>query len=324
MKILKKAIGKLKKPGVAVTVSAFVLFAAALAGVIVALYFGVPVISAYPLYVVSFLLLCYLIYITVLYFKSLKPAIIRFANRYAFTKKFVSDYDFRTMIYAFGSFIINVGYAAFNLSVGIIRRQGWYIALSIYYMVLSIARGTVVARTRKINANKSVSEDARLQYKIKIYRGTGIMLLVLTVALNIMLWVMNEYPGQTFSYQGNLIYVVAAYTFYKVVMAIHNLIKVRNSKDFAVKAVRNINFTTALVAVLSLQTALLSAYAENGDYRWATMFLGTAICAFAVVLGIFMIIRSVRRIKKGAVDSREQDNIACEAICELSEETNNI
>lgn len=298
MRLLKKFFAKLKNPGLAVTICALAFFAAALTGVILAIVFNASPYIAYVMYFLSALGLGYFIYLVVLFCKSAKPRFYAFAEKHAFLDRLVHDYPFRTMLFALGSFAVNAAYAVFNLVYGIFFRSYWYVAIAGYYIILSVMRGIIVLTDRRYK--KLGLNGAELAEKnAVIYRNTGIMLLLLTVALNVVLWLMTGY-GYGFYYRDMLIYVAATYTVVKMTLAVRNIVKVKkNDFDLSVGAVRNINVAAALMSLLALQTAMLSAFSEEGaDYSLGTSALGTCICAFTFALGIYMIIKGIRTKKK--------------------------
>lgn len=227
----------------------------------------------------------------------LKEKVVSKLKKYAFMDRLIGDYPFRTMMFALCSLALNAGYAAFNLVYGIVFSSYWYVAIAVYYILLSVMRGVIVITDRRYK--KLGLGGAGLEKKqAATYRNTGIMLLLLTVALNVVLWLMTGY-GYGFYYRDFLIYGVAAYTFVKMGFAVYNVIKVkREDRELSVRAARNVNVAAALMSLLALQTAMISAFSEEGDYSVGTSSLGTLICAFTFVLGVSMIIKGQKSVNK--------------------------
>ncbi len=306
MRFFKRVLIKLKEPTVAVAVTAAVFLALSVGGVVAVILLSAPLTIAYACYFVSALFSGYIIYIAVYAWLKVRPRFFAWAEKRRLTKKFFCDYTFRTMLFAVGGFFMNVGYASFNAVYGILMAKHygfaaisiWYCALAVYYVVLGVTRAVIVARTRAVNVAAGMDAAARNEKKMNIYRGTGALLLVLTLALISILWVMVRYPSMGFHYEGLLIFVAAAFTLYKIIFAVHSLLKVRGKEDYAVRAVRNINFTAALVSVLALQTAMLAAFSDGADYTWLTALVGTAICCSSAYTGTFMIVKSTVRLRK--------------------------
>lgn len=72
------------------------------------------------------------------------------------------------------------------------------------------------------------------------------------------------------------------------------MIKARKGISILLKTLRNINYADALVSLLSLQTALLSAFGqESGAMIPITNALtGAGVCLMIFALGIYMVRKS--------------------------------
>ena len=101
-------------------------------------------------------------------------------------------------------------------------------------------------------------------------------------------------------YPGVLIYAVAAYTFYKLIVAMRNVIMARKRDSALLSTLRNISYADALVSMLSLQTALFAAFGQDSEELIPLMnvLTGTAVCLMIFVLGILMVHKS-KRTKTG-------------------------
>lgn len=141
--------------------------------------------------------------------------------------------------------------------------------------------------------------DRSLKRKeIRIYRNTGILLLMNTIVLDgaVILLVHNE-GGK--SYPDTLIFAVAAYTFYKIIMSVFHMIKAKRLKSPLLVAVRNVGYADALVSMLSLQTALLASFNDGKlNPRRMNGISGAAVCIIVSFLGIYMINSSGRQKKE--------------------------
>lgn len=306
MKFVKALLKKLKDPTAAVATISAILLLLSVGGVFACIFLPAPHAVAYFCYGISALFAGYFIYVAVYGWFKIRPRFYEWAERHRFARRFVGDLTFRTMIFAAIGMFVNVGYATFNAVYGImiaadyglIATSIWYCAVAVYYIILSITRAVIIARTRNVNVSEKLTPQQQNTQKIKIYRATGVLLLVLTVALIAILWTMVQYPSMGFRFEGLLIFVAAAFTCYKTAFAVHNLIRVRGIDDYAVRAVRNINFTDALVSVLALQTALLAAYSEGVDFTWLTALVGTAVCVVSAYMGIYMIVNGFKKFRR--------------------------
>ena len=94
------------------------------------------------------------------------------------------------------------------------------------------------------------------------------------------------------------------YTFYAVISAVFNIIKYRKYNSPVLSAAKAISFTTALVSVLSLQTAMLTLFGEEGDmmrqkYNGIT---GACICVIILIISVYMFVNANRELNKIKTD----------------------
>ena len=101
-----------------------------------------------------------------------------------------------------------------------------------------------------------------------------------------------------FEYAGLLIYVVAAFTFYKLTLAIYNIFKVRKYDDLYLQNIRNINLASALISIIILQVAMFQAFSPQYNSGFANALTGAGVSAIILTLGILMIIKANKRLKQ--------------------------
>jgi hypothetical protein len=93
---------------------------------------------------------------------------------------------------------------------------------------------------------------------------------------------------------------IAAYTFYKVIIAIINLVKARKSQDITLYTIRNINIAEALVSLLNLQMTMYQSFNTEEENNILIMNIITS-CVVGLLIsffGIRMIIVSVKHLKR--------------------------
>ena len=103
--------------------------------------------------------------------------------------------------------------------------------------------------------------------------------------------------GSAFVRWGWTVFAFAAYAFYKITMAIYNVIKTRKMDDMTLRALRCIGLADAMVSILALQTTLLYAF-STGNNGVANALTGGVVCAFTVVIGAYMLICANRKKEK--------------------------
>ena len=89
---------------------------------------------------------------------------------------------------------------------------------------------------------------------------------------------------------------IATYTFYKVVLAIINTVKVRKENSLLLSSIRNIGCADAAVSILSLQRSMLVSFGamEREDIFLMNVLTGAGVFLIIVLLGIALIVKSVK------------------------------
>lgn len=264
----------------------------------------------YALFAVAALSLAYTVYLLVAFLPSLKRNILAFMERYNFTYLLLRNYGFRTVIFAIGSFAASVAFSLFNGVMGIVNRSIWYGALAAYYIALAFLRGGILSYHKgKIGNKERRSEKNDELVKIKVYKNSGIILLVLNVALSAAIAQMI-FSDAHFSYIGWTVFAYAAYAFYKITMSIINLVRAHKQDDLTIRAIRDINLADATVSILALQTALLSTFGQ-GEINVSSMntITGLFVSAFTIGLGVYMVVTATKKNKekqKEKIDNEQQ------------------
>ncbi|MDE6747535.1 MAG: hypothetical protein K2K21_00505 [Lachnospiraceae bacterium] len=205
-------------------------------------------------------------------------------------EKYFSDVRFRAGVSLYQGFFINLLYIVMKLVSGIIYRSTWFVALAVYYILLAVMRFLLV---RRLNVKDETLELRR-------YRLCGLMLLFMNQALaGIVIFMVHRNQG--FEYPGLLIYAMAAYAFYAVIIAVVNIVKTRRHKSPVLSAAKAINLVAALVSILSLETAMLSQFGGNDDPMFRKVMTGATgggVCTIVIGMAIYMIWRANKELKR--------------------------
>lgn len=161
-----------------------------------------------------------------------------------FQKTWKSDYYFSTVFSSAISTLISIVFALYNGALGIVYQSWWHGLICVYYLLLATIRAILIGTRRKN------------QKTIRMI--TYLLLLVMDVSLIGPIYVMVS--GER-SYTYGLIPAIAmaAYTTYRITISIVHFRKSRKKDKSLLFELRMINMTDALVAVLSLQNALIIA-----------------------------------------------------------------
>lgn len=248
---------------------------------------------AYVIYFLSFYSLCVVVAATLPIIKKCKDII--YGNAHA--NRYLTEAELRTRISLYSGTVINFTYAVFKLFTGIYSRSVWFGAVSVYYMVLCLIRFLLIKNDRR--SAKIETKKERLLHEWKSYRASGWLLLVLNVAISGMVFQMI-WQNKGYSYPGFVIYASAAYTFYRLTMAIIQTAKIQKSNNPVFSAAKAMDLCVALMAIFALQTAMFASFgADTSDStrRLMNTITGGTVCFEVLCVAVFMIIRSSRAIK---------------------------
>lgn len=205
----------------------------------------------------------------------------------------LTDAAFRAEVSLYPSLCINLLYIVMKMASGIYYRSTWFIALSIYYMLLAVMRFILLRHVNRKNIGRDLSDEWRR------YRICGIILLLMNQALaGIVVFIVHQNRG--YDYPGLLIYAMATYTFYITITAIINLVKFRKRGSPVLSAAKAINLVAAMVSMLSLTTAMLAQFDNTGSPHFRAVMTGSAgagVCVVVLGMAVFMIIRSTKQLK---------------------------
>ena len=288
MKKFQKLLHRLLHPGAAVVVLAV------LAGAGLLVYsFGFAQEGS-PVTYVSYVVSAYALLVVCFHLVPLLGKVNRRVRQNRYVRQYLEDASFQMKVSLYTLLVINLLYAGVNAFSGIYYRSPWFGSLAAYYILLSGMRFSLVryARHHGFGENKSA--------QWKRYRLCGLLLTLTNIALaGVVILVIHQNRG--FEYAGMLIYIMAAYTFTITVMAIVNLVRYRKYRSPVMSAARVVNLVTALVSMLSLETAMLTQFgSEDSPYfrQVMTSATGGAVCAFVIGMGIYMMVHATRQLKK--------------------------
>ena len=267
-------------------IASFVLFPLAIITAILDKWLNLFAILACALCVVPCL---YTIFIIIVFIVRTFKKLLKEADKYTFTRQLHKSYEFRSMFFAVGTFISNVGYTAFLSSMAFFSRSPWFGALAAYYILLTSARGGVLLQHYRDEERFKNNPTALHRAKAGTYRYCGIMMIALTLAMatsvvNTMIVGFGDSVLPKWA-----VYLFAGYALYRVIMSIINFVKASSRDDLAVRAVKYINLATALVSVFTLQTAIFEAFFSGFDPIVFNAISGFSVCVIMLILGVYIV-----------------------------------
>ena len=93
---------------------------------------------------------------------------------------------------------------------------------------------------------------------------------------------------------------IAAYTFYKITMAIVKAVKQHKNPSPLLKTIRSIGYAEVSASILTLQRSMLVSFGsmDNSQVRFMNAMTGAVVCAFILILGLTMTVKSRRKEHK--------------------------
>ena len=223
---------------------------------------------------------------------STSPILQRIACS-GFGRQYLHDLTFRGKVRVYQGMIINFFYVVFRIAAGIRYASIWFLSMAAYYLVLGGLRGYLVFCFHR---------RTRVQ-EIRCYRKTAWLLFLLNIPMGVMILLMVV-TNSGYSYPGHIIYLSALYTFYSMVSALINLVKYHRIGSPILSAAKVLNFVSAMMSILGLQTAMIARFSPEGAHfrRMMNAITGGCVYCAIIIIAIFMLLRS----PKEKVNSLEQ------------------
>lgn len=245
-----------------------------------------------PISIVSYVISFYTLLAVCFKAPSVIKKVRSFKEENKYVSRYTSDAQLRVKLSLYGTFLYNAAYAIFQLGLGIYHSSVWFYSLAAYYILLSVMRFMLLNHTRSHSAGEHLRDE------FKHYRICGILLLLMTLALSgMILYIILE--ERTFVHHEITTIAMAAYTFTTLTMSIINLVRYRKYDSPVFSAAKCISLAAALVSMITLENALITAFGE-GDMEFShimTGATGAGISAFIITMAIFMIIKSSKNLK---------------------------
>ncbi len=251
-------------------------------------------IYSYIVFILAAITLTYAVFLFVRSIPLIKVRFIDTLKKYKFTRKIYEDYSFRTIVFSCSSLIFNFCFGAFEIIMGAVAHSIWFGSLGLYHLILSSTRFGIVYRYYK----QSKTQEVNLEQKLKTYKNTGVCILIFNLALAGAMGQMI-FSRRAFEYIGLMIFFIATYAFYKITVSIIGIYKAKKHNDYNTQSLRNLNLTDAMVSLYALQTALIETFDVAGtDMSYMNMATGIVVTAISIFIGIYMIVKSRKEIKK--------------------------
>ena len=193
----------------------------------------------------------------------------------------------------YGSLFYNSVYAIFTLALGFWHKSSWYLSIAAYYILLAIMRFSLLNYSRSNKAGENVISE------LKRFRICGILLLLMNTALSALTF-HRTLENRDFTHHNATATALGFFTFSLFAISIINIIRYRKFKSPVLFAAKLISFVSALVSMLSLETALISKLSDKLGDTWQRAITGiSAFTVLAIIgyIGIFMVANGNKELK---------------------------
>lgn len=227
------------------------------------------------------------------------PHLIRFFKTFKNENKYARIWQentrLRVNVSLYGSLAWNAVYGIFQLWLGFYHHTFWFYSLGAYYICLAVMRFFLVRHSQKY------APGERMRTELIKYRACGWVLLLMNLALSLIIFFM-VYWNRTFTHHMITAIAMAAYTFTSLTTAIINVVKYRKYHSPVFSASKAISLAAALVSMLTLESTMLTAFADGSmsalERKWMLGATGGAISALIVAMAVYMIAVSTKKLKE--------------------------
>ena len=197
------------------------------------------------------------------------------------------ELHFRLELY-FEQFV-NFAYGMFKVISGVIVGSAWIGADGIYNLAQAIIQLFQILRRKR---------PGTIVQQWKSYRFCGFLILLMHLTLTgivfqMVNWNRVEESGEI------MIIATAAFAFYKFIASFVDLAKDRKHTRPVDSSVRMLELSQAIFAIFSLQAGLLHTFGAGENWEhWLNFGVGCVVCLLTAAMGIYMIRRAKREIKR--------------------------
>lgn len=207
-----------------------------------------------------------------------------------FFRKWKTDYLFKTVSVSVLSIFIGFVFTVYNGVLGILYKSVWNSSICVYYLLLTAIKAAIV-RLYVTETADGEKEGAKLRKKA--YVAIHILLFIMNLSLIVPALVMIK-GGRDFTYGMIPAIVMATYTTYRITMSTIHFKKIQKYENISAVKLRTVNLIDSLVAVLSLQNALIIA-TDGMSKRMQNLSVWTSVGILILIM--LMTVRSFLKIR---------------------------
>ncbi len=211
-----------------------------------------------------------------------------------YSQVLLTDIKLRTRLRLTFGLFFNFFYAVFKLFTGIFFRSEWLISIGAYYFIICTSKFMLLRSAKEIH-DDSIAQRRR---ELINCRYVGLLLFILSSVISGLAAKM-VYDNETVGYPPYFFGLIAVYTAYRLISAVYSLIKYRRVDNPFYSTTKSLDLSSALMALLTLQTALLARYGTSPLLTRGLNSLTSAVVLLTVIIiSVNIIIKNTKKIKK--------------------------
>jgi divalent metal cation (Fe/Co/Zn/Cd) transporter len=170
-----------------------------------------------------------------------------------------------------------------------IYKSKWFLVMSAYYGVLSMARGFIFLQ---IKWKKTPTQ------KLKTMRVCGGFLLLVNLVVSVMMFLLI-YENRPVKHHEITVITLATYTFYSLTVAIVSNVRYAKKKNPVYFSAKMISLISASVSLVTLTNTMLATWGDSGELRAIILpLLSGAVSIFIVSSAILMMVKSSLELRR--------------------------
>lgn len=221
------------------------------------------------------------------------PAAVRGAgdwlSRHPKLTAFLNNGELRFKLGLYFSQFVNFAYGIFKIASGVILGSAWVGCDGIYNMTQALIQLFQILRRK--NAGTLVQQW-------RSYRFCGVLILLMHLTLTgIVFQMLNWNRAEE---QGEILMIITAvFAFYKFTRSFLDIAKDRKHIHPVDSSIRMLDLAQAIFAIFSLQASMFHTFGTGESWeQLLNIITGCAVCLLIVSMGVYMIRRANREIKK--------------------------
>lgn len=208
------------------------------------------------------------------------------------------DYYSRVYLFSILGITVNIAFFILNTIYSAKYTSLWYGAFAAYYFLLTIQKLLVFIIYHHI-WNKYKDDKQKLdKEECKIYIANGIWFIPIAITLAVIESFMITTNTPT---EKSMVMAIAsaAYAFYKITVAIINLVKAKKSNNKIIQTIRNIGLVDAFTSMLVLEVCMIPTFGTM-DYDMLILVGASSVVVFllTIIISFVMILSGFKKLHK--------------------------